>query len=103
MSVDASKLKQQMMDRIDTEDLLQVEKVERYIQHVESYRRMDETIKEEGESVTTENASQKFVKAHPLLTERNKVNAALLNIEKSFGFTVPDEEPEEKRKADDLL
>jgi len=100
MGVDIKKLKKQLMDRINTDDLMQVEKVERYIQHVESYRRMDATIKEEGESVTTENASQKFVKAHPLLTERNKVNAALLNIEKTFDFTI---DHDEEFSADDLI
>lgn len=103
MAVSIHKLKEQLMNNVDQDDLMQVEKVERYIEHVESYRRMDETIKQEGESVTTKNASQEFVKAHPLLTERNKVNAALLNIEKSFGFTVPDEETDKKATGDDLI
>jgi len=101
MAVSIPKLKNQLMERIDTDDLMQVEKVERYIQHVESYRRMDKTIKKEGESTLTVNASQKFIKAHPLLTERNKANASLLSIEKSFGFT-PDVE-EKARSADDLI
>lgn len=100
MAVSTSKLKKQLMDRIDKEDLMQVEKVERYIQHVESYRRMDDIIKKEGESVETVNATQKFVKAHPLLTERNKANAALLSIEKSFGFHIDEEV---KRTVDDLI
>ena len=34
----------------------------------------------------TDNGPQKFTKAHPLIGERNKINASLLNIEKSFGF-----------------
>ncbi|MEK4305860.1 P27 family phage terminase small subunit [Oceanobacillus sp. FSL K6-0251] len=102
MAVSIPKLKKQLMERIDVDDLMQVEKVERYIQHVESYRRMDATIKKEGESVITVNASQTFVKAHPLLTERNKANAALLSIEKSFGFA-PEIEEEPTRSADDLI
>lgn len=102
MAVSIPKLKKQLMERIDIDDLMQVEKVERYIQHVESYRRMDETIKDEGESVTTVNASQTFIKAHPLLTERNKANAALLSIEKSFDFT-PDAPEEKAFSADDLI
>nr|WP_276116545.1 P27 family phage terminase small subunit [Gracilibacillus halophilus] len=90
------------MDRIDIEDLVQLEKVERYINLVKSFRRVDKMIRKEGESITVENGSQRFVKAHPLVGERNKINASLLNIEKSFGFAVPDE-PDNKRSADDLI
>ena len=90
------------MDKIDTNDLMQVEKVERYIEHIESYRRIDKIIKDEGESVTTVNASQTFVKAHPLLNERNRVNTSILSIEKSFGFE-PEVVEEIKRSAKDLL
>ena len=100
MAVKINDLREQLMNRIDTDDLIQVEKVERYIHLVESFRKVNQTIKKEGESVTVENGSQRFVKAHPLIGERNKINASLLNIEKSFGF-----EPEEKQKhnASDLL
>ena len=100
MAVKINDLREQLMNRIDTDDLIQVEKVERYIHLVESFRKVNQIIKKEGESVTVENGSQRFVKAHPLIGERNKINASLLNIEKSFGF-----EPEEKQKhnASDLL
>ena len=74
------------MERIDKDDLVQVEKVERYINLVESFRKINTVIEREGESITTENGSQRFTKAHPLIGERNKVNASLLSIEKSFGF-----------------
>lgn len=86
MAVAITKLKDQLMDRIDTSDLVQVEKVERYIDLVKSFRRVSKTINKEGESITVQNGSQSFVKAHPLIGERNKINASLLNIEKSFGF-----------------
>lgn len=89
------------MKRIDTTDLVEVEKVNRYIEHIESYRRMEQKIKEEGESVTTVNASQKFIKAHPLLNEKNKVNTAILNIERSFNFI--DEKEPKKATAKDLI
>lgn len=102
MAVPIKKLQKQLMERIDVEDLMQVEKVERYINMVDSFRKMNKVIEEEGESVVTENGSQRFTKAHPLINERNKVNASLLSIEKSFGFVV--EVPEEaERSASDLL
>lgn len=90
------------MGRIDQDDLVQVEKVERYVDLVNSFRRVNKIINKEGESITTENASQKFTKAHPLIGERNKINASLLSIEKSFGFDQDDEEVQ-KRSLNDLI
>ena len=102
MAVSVKKLQKQLMEKIDTNDLMQVEKVERYINMVDSFRRMNQTIEEEGESVVTENGAQRFTKAHPLINERNKVNASLLSIEKSFGFDV-EVIKEVERSANDLL
>jgi len=102
MAVNITKLKKQLMDRIDVEDLIQVEKVERYINMVESFRKVNQIIEDEGESVVTENGAQRFTKAHPLIGERNKINASLLNIERSFGFE-PDDDKDKPRSAKDLL
>src|SRR5699024_9691502 len=54
------KLRGQLMEKIDQDNLMEVEKVNRYIEHIESYRRMEKSIKQEGESVTTINATQEF-------------------------------------------
>ncbi|WZX99628.1 P27 family phage terminase small subunit [Bacillus sp. FSL W7-1360] len=95
MTVDIKKLQEQLMNKIDEADLVQVEKVERYIDLVDSLKRVTETIKREGESVTTKNGAQEFTKAHPLISERNKINASLLSIEKSFGFVVGGDDDED--------
>jgi len=87
------------MSRIDNTDPVEVEKVGRYLKHIEMYRRMEKTVREEGVSVTTVNGSQEFVKSHPLLNEMNRVNASLLSIEKSFNF----KDDEEDHDADDLI
>lgn len=86
MAVSIPKLKNQLLERINTDDLVQVEKVERYIDLVKSFRRINKTIETEGESVTTENGSQKFTKAHPLIGERNKINAQLIALGKDIEF-----------------
>lgn len=78
------KLKEQLMNRIDVEDLVKVEKVERYIDLVKSFRKITKTINKEGESVTTDNGPQKFTKAHPLIGERNKINAQLIALGKDL-------------------
>ena len=86
MAVKITELKEQMMTRIDQEDLTQVEKVERYIDLVKSFRKIHAQILKEGETVVTENGAQRFVKAHPLLGERNKINNSLMSMEKIFRF-----------------
>lgn len=87
------------MSKIDNTDPVEVEKVGRYIKHIEMFRRMERTVKKEGVSVTTENGSQKFIKSHPLLNDMNRVNSSLLSIEKSFNFIDDDDD----HSADDLI
>ncbi|PGR01366.1 P27 family phage terminase small subunit [Priestia megaterium] len=86
------------MERIDTNDLVEVEKVERYINLVQSFRKIKTIINKEGESITVENGAQRFTKAHPLIGERNKINASLLSIEKSFSFNQDDNDGKNKSK-----
>ena len=74
------------MKKINVEDVSQVEKVERYIDLVKSFRKINSIISKEGETVVTENGAQRFTKAHPLLAERNKINTSLISMEKSFDF-----------------
>lgn len=93
-------IKDYLLSRIDTSNPVEVEKVGRYIKHIEMYRRMERTVKREGVSVTTENGSQVFIKSHPLLNEMNKVNSAIMNIERTFNFT---EEEAKEVSAKDLI
>lgn len=96
MAVSVTNLKNQLLDRINQEDLVEIEKIERYIDLVKSFRKVNKTINKEGESITTKNGSQVFTKAHPLIGERNKINASLLSIEKSFNFINEDDEHSEE-------
>jgi len=87
VAVSITKLKSQLMSEIDTADLVQVEKVERYIDLVKSFRKISKTIEKEGESVTTQNGAQKFTKAHPLIGERNKINSSLIALGRDIEST----------------
>lgn len=101
MAVNITNLRKQLMERIDTSDFVQVDKVDRYIDLVKSFRRINTIIRKEGESVITENGKQKFTKAHPLIGERNKINASLLSIEKSIGskkLLGAEGDPDDKKK-----
>lgn len=99
INVGTDKIRDYLMSKIDTTNPVEVEKVGRYIKHVEIFRRMERKIKEEGVSVTTRNGSQSFIKSHPLLNEMNRINSSLLSIEKSFNLI----DDEEDHSAEDLL
>ena len=91
MTVKTSEIKKELMDRINKDSFLEREKVQRYCDFVDMLRELQKKLKEQGVISVTKNGSQEFTKAHPALNEINKINAQLLNIEKSFGFD--DEEP----------
>ena len=91
------------MSKIDTSNPVEVEKVGRYLKHIEMYRRMERTVKKEGVSITIENGNQSYVKSHPLLGEMKKTNDSIMNIERTFNF-VDDEDGENKKyTANDLI
>jgi len=80
-------LERQLMSRIDSDDLLQVEKVDRYINLVRVLNQLDADIEQHGTTVVTKNGPQTFTKVNPAVGEKVKISTALLNIEKSFGFS----------------
>ncbi|MED3275179.1 terminase, partial [Bacillus thuringiensis] len=47
MAVSIIRLKEQLMNSIDTTDLVEVEKVERYIDLVKAFRKINKTITQE--------------------------------------------------------
>lgn len=100
--VGIDKIKDYLFSRIDTSSPVEVEKVGRYLKHIEIYRRMEKTVKKEGVSVKVENGSQSYVKSHPLLAEMNKVNSSIINIERSFNLVEPDNN-KKNYTANDLI
>ncbi|WP_112181386.1 P27 family phage terminase small subunit [Paraliobacillus zengyii] len=101
--VSTHKIKDYLLSRVDTDSPVEVEKVGRYLKHIEIYRRMERTIKKEGVSITVKNGSQTYVKSHPLLTEMNKVNTSIMNIERTFNFIDNDETNNKTYTANDLI
>ncbi len=96
-------IKENLLSRIDTSNPVEVEKVGRYLKHIEMYRRMERTVKKEGVSVKTQNGSQSFLKSHPLLNDMNKVNNAIMSIEKTFNFINDNNGNEPQYSAKDLI
>ncbi|MEK3729689.1 hypothetical protein [Lysinibacillus sp. FSL W8-0953] len=79
-------LKKQLLTRIDTDDLLEVKKVNDLIRLHELDAACDEVIDRDGVSIVIENGSQKFIKSHPSMNEKMKINAQKIALEKSIKF-----------------
>lgn len=79
-------IEQYLLDQIEKDNPVQVEKVQRYLNLLDIFYKLDKDIKEHGTLVETKNASQTFLKPNPAVAEKNKINSSLLSIEKSFGF-----------------
>lgn len=96
-----SKIKTYLLSKIDKDNLVQLEKVERYLNLLDLFYKLDEDIKKNGLMVETQNASQSFLKLNPAIAEKNKINTSLLAIEKSFDFEK--KEIEEDKPSNDYV
>ena len=114
--MDLERLKQQLMERIDTDDLLEVKKVERYIELLKLDAECDKVIERDGSTIVIENGTQRFIKSHPAMTDKTKINTQLIALEKTLNFTRFDnaapatstvegnnEQPKEKYTEADLI
>ncbi|WP_454862218.1 P27 family phage terminase small subunit [Peribacillus frigoritolerans] len=86
MTSDIEKLHEQLMRKIDTDDLMEVKKVQRYITLLKMDHLCDEAIKRDGATIVIENGKQRFVKSHPSMNDKTKINSQLIAIEKTFNF-----------------
>ena len=74
------------MLKIDTDDLIEVDKVKRYIAIVKQIRKLQTEINKNGVMSITVNASQEFIKTNPAINELNKLTKTLITLEKSIKF-----------------
>lgn len=88
--VSIRKLRDYLMANIDTTDLVEVDKVNRYCSLTSTMRKLRTAANKDGVVVVTKNASQEFVKTHPAIEKMASINTQLLNIEKSFHFIMPE-------------
>lgn len=84
--VNLSKLKKQLLARIDTDDLLEVKKVNDLIRLHELDAEFDKVIDRDGVDIIIKNGSQEFQKSHPIMNEKMKINAQKIALEKSIKF-----------------
>lgn len=88
-SVNTKELKEYLLKKInDKDNLIENEKVNRYISFVKIIANLEAAVKEHGYVVKVENFNQTFYKANPALAEITKINAAMLAIEKTWNFDI---------------
>lgn len=86
-------LKKQLLSRVDTDDLIEVKKIQRYVQLLILDVECDAAIKRDGATIIVENGKQRFIKTHPAMTEKMKINTQLIALEKTFNFISEGETP----------
>ncbi|MER2057851.1 MAG: terminase [Niallia sp.] len=84
--IDLEKLKKQLLSRVDTDDLLEIKKINNLIRLYELDAKCDEIINQEGVRIIIENGKQRFIKSHPSMNEKMKINAQIIALEKSIKF-----------------
>lgn len=96
--MDLRKLKKQLLTRIDTSDYLEVKKVEDLIRLYELDSACDRAIRRDGATIVVENGTQQFIKTHPALAEKMKINAQKIALEKTIRFYPAEAPPEDDEK-----
>lgn len=94
-----AKIKNYLLEKIEKDNPVQVEKVERYLNLLTIFYDLDKDIKAKGLMVETVNASQTFLKPNPAIAEKNKVNTSLISIEKSLGLNKQTEDEPSPRRG----
>lgn len=79
-----SALKNELMTLINPESHIELEKVERYINLVQIYRKLDKTLREDGYMILVKNGGQTFLKANSAIGEKVKINQALIKLGEFF-------------------
>ncbi|OXS66086.1 hypothetical protein B1B04_24385 [Lysinibacillus sp. KCTC 33748] len=79
-------LRAQLMARIDTDNLLEIDKVERLVMLRKLDKACDEAIERDGATITIKNGTQRFIKSHPALNDKAKLNSQMITLEKSIDF-----------------
>lgn len=97
------KIKTELFKRIDKKDSIKVEKVERYLNLINLFYKLDESIEEYGVMMTTINGSQEFTKPNPVISEKNKINSSLIALGKDLGLDDPIKSEANNYNKSDLI
>lgn len=92
-----SNLEQELLGIINEKSFAEREKVERYWSLVKISKELDKSISRDGAMIVVRNGNQEFLKTNPAISEKVKVNAALIKLDEFFKA-----KREEKGKSSDF-
>lgn len=72
------------MQKVDRKSAVEKEKVDRYISLLDAFYKLDEFIDNNDVMVKIENGKQTYWKANPAIAEQNRINSALITLEKDL-------------------
>ncbi|SFK95087.1 P27 family phage terminase small subunit [Salinicoccus halodurans] len=84
MAIAMAKVERYLISKIDNDDHSAIEVVDRYIDLMRMFRRMQKQIYDDGPTVEIQNGEQNYVKAHPLINDMKNINAQMLNLKKDI-------------------
>lgn len=82
-------VKKYLMEQIDTDNPVQVEKVERYCTLANVYYSLEKNVNSKNILTEIKNGSQKYIKTNPAVSEMAKINAQMINLSKDMGLSAP--------------
>jgi len=92
-----SKLEIELLGLINEKSASEIEKVERYCSLVRISRNLDKSISKDGTMIKVVNGNQEFLKPNPAISEKVKINTALIKLDEFF-----EEKRSEKGKNNDF-
>ncbi|VDG18303.1 gp1 protein [Lactobacillus plantarum JDM1] [Lactiplantibacillus mudanjiangensis] len=92
-----AKIRKELLSKIDQSSAVEREKVDRYISLLKVFYKLDRLIKPDNVMIKIENGKQVYWKSNPAIAEKNRINTALIALEKDFKYSVlPTEKPKTK-------
>ncbi|MCT3223563.1 hypothetical protein EFO81_13035 [Lactiplantibacillus plantarum] len=82
--MDHRKIRRELLAKIDKKSAVEREKVDRYISLLDVFYQLDEMITADNVMVEVKNGSQTYWKSNPAIAEKNRINTALIALEKDF-------------------
>lgn len=85
---DVEDVRKYLLEKVDTDDPVAIEKVDRYCSLMAMYYTLDAVV---GDNVITivKNGKQEFTKTNPAITEMAKINTQMINLSKDMGLSAP--------------
>ena len=94
--ISLKQLEEYMLKNIDTTNLVEVDKVKRYVNLTQQFRRMSAAANKHDAFTVVINASQEFPKTNPAVDKMGSISSQLNALYKTIEFKMPEPEYEDE-------